>query len=120
MIYYSSIIAVLEEDTMGTVFNSYSITIGHAWRIVIYHLLLLPLLVLGLEIFSWFSMNSIGFINYIFGCEWFMGAKLTNITNYAYFSYVCRPINLAQVCTFRHDFYISCHSSYVYSSKRYN
>ena len=73
---------------MGTVFNSYSITIGHAWRIVLYHLLLLPLLVLGLEIFSWFSMNSIGFINYIFGCEWFMGAKLTNITNYAY-SLVC-------------------------------
>tara|TARA_A100001011_G_scaffold11660_2_gene12773 strand:+ start:354 stop:980 length:627 start_codon:yes stop_codon:yes gene_type:complete len=73
---------------MGTVFNSYSITIGHAWRIVLYHLLLIPLLVLGLEIFSWFSMNSIGFINYIFGCEWFMGAKLTNITNYAY-SLVC-------------------------------
>ena len=88
ILYTPSIVAVYEEDTMGTVFNSYSITIGHAWRIVLYHLLLLPLLVLGLEIFSWFSMNSIGFINYIFGCEWFMGAKLTNITNYAY-SLVC-------------------------------
>ena len=88
ILYTPSIVGVYEEDTMGTVFNSYSITIGHAWRIVLYHLLLLPLLVLGLEIFSWFSMNSIGFINYIFGCEWFMGAKLTNITNYAY-SLVC-------------------------------
>lgn len=88
ILYTPSIVGVYEEDTMGTVFNSYSITIGHAWRIVLYHLLLIPLLVLGLEIFSWFSMNSIGFINYIFGCEWFMGAKLTNITNYAY-SLVC-------------------------------
>ena len=83
ILYTPAIVGVYEEDTMGTVFNSYSITIGHAWRIVLYHLLLLPLLVLGLEIFSWFSMNSIGFINYIFGCEWFMGSKLTNITNYA-------------------------------------
>ncbi len=88
ILYTPAIVGVYEEDTMGTVFNSYSITIGHAWRIVLYHILLLPLLVLGLEIFSWFSMNSIGFINYIFGSEWFMGAELTNITNYAY-SLVC-------------------------------
>jgi len=83
IVYTPSIVGVYEEDTMGTVFNSYSITVGHAWRIVLYHLLLLPLLALGLEIFSWFAMNGIGFINYIFGCEWFMGATLTNMTNYA-------------------------------------
>ena len=83
ILYTPSIVGVYEEDTMGTVFNSYSITIGHVWRIVLYHLLLLPLLMLGLEIFSWFAMNGIGFINYVFGCEWFMGNKLTNINNYA-------------------------------------
>ena len=60
---------------MGSVFNSYSITIGHAWRIILYHLLLVTLLILGLEIFSWFWMNAVHFINYVFGCEWFMGSK---------------------------------------------
>ena len=82
-VYTPSIVGVYEEDTMGTVFNSYSISIGHAWRIVLYHLLLIPLLVLGLEIFSWFWMNAINFINFVFGCEWFMGGNLTNISTYA-------------------------------------
>ena len=68
---------------MGSVFNSYSITIGHAWRIILYHLLLVTLLILGLEIFSWFWINAVHFINYVFGCEWFMGSKLTNISSYA-------------------------------------
>ena len=83
LIYAPSIVGVYEEDTMGTVFNSYSITIGHAWRIILYHLLLIPLLLLGLEIISWFWMNSINFINFVFGCEWFMGGNLTSISSYA-------------------------------------
>ena len=36
-----------------------------------------------LEIFSWFWMNAVHFINYVFGCDWFMGGKLTNISSYA-------------------------------------
>ena len=28
-------------------------------------------------------MNAVNFINYVFGCEWFMGDKLTNISSYA-------------------------------------
>ena len=83
LLYTPSIVGVYEEDTMGSVFNSYSITIGHAWRIILYHLLLVTLLILGLEIFSWFWMNAVHFINYVFGCEWFMGSKLTNISSYA-------------------------------------
>ena len=83
LLYTPSIVGVYEEDTMGSVFNSYSITIGHAWRIILYHLLLVTLLVLGLEIFSWFWMNAVHFINYVFGCDWFMGGKLTNISSYA-------------------------------------
>ena len=82
-IYTPPIVGVYEEDTMGTIFQSYSITFGQNWRIIIYHILLLPLIALGLEIFSWFCFNAIGLINYIFGCSWFMGEKLTNITNYA-------------------------------------
>ena len=36
-----------------------------------------------MEIFSWFAINGVGFINYIFGCEWFMDATLANMTSYA-------------------------------------
>ena len=41
LIYAPSIVGAYEEDTMGTVFNCYSITIGHAWRIILYHLSLI-------------------------------------------------------------------------------
>ena len=83
LLYTPSIVGVYEEDTMGSVFNSYSITIGHVWRIILYHLLLVTLVILSLEIFSWFWINAVYFINYVFGFEWFMGSKLTNISSYA-------------------------------------
>ena len=82
-LYTPSIVGVYEEDTMGTVFNSYSITAGNGWRVIVYNILLFPLLVIGMEIFSWFAINGVGFINYIFGCEWFMDATLANMTSYA-------------------------------------
>ena len=83
IIYSPYIVGVYEEDTMGTVFHSYSITIGQPWRIILYHLLLIPIIILSVEIFSWFWINSIGFINMIFGHELFMGEKLTNIVYHA-------------------------------------
>ncbi len=82
-IYAPSIVGVYEEDTMGTVFHSYSITIGHPWRIILYHLLIIPIIILSVEIFSWFVMSSVGFINLIFGHEWFMGNQINNMVNYA-------------------------------------
>ena len=83
LLFSPSIVGVYEEDTIGTVFNSYSITIGQGWRVIVYHLLLMPLILLSLEIMHWFWMNSIGFINYVFGFDWLMGEKLSNITTHA-------------------------------------
>tara|TARA_B100000287_G_scaffold200831_1_gene189638 strand:+ start:398 stop:1606 length:1209 start_codon:yes stop_codon:yes gene_type:complete len=84
LIYTPSIVGVYEEDTMGAVFHSYSIAFGQNWRIFFYHLILIPLTIIGIELFSWFSTNSIGFINYVFGFEIFNSPKLVNISNYAF------------------------------------
>jgi hypothetical protein len=83
LVYTSSIVGVYEEDTMGTVFQSYSIAWSQPWRVIAYHIILIPLVLLGLEILSWFWLNAIGFINYVFGCEWFMAGKLSNMASYA-------------------------------------
>ena len=83
LVYTSPIVGVYEEDTMGTVFQSYSIAWSQPWRIIAYHIILIPLVLLSLEIISWFWFNAIGFINYVFGCEWFMAGKLSNMASYA-------------------------------------
>ncbi len=73
-----------EEDTMGTVFQSYSITWSQPWRILLYHVVLLPILAIGVFVFKWFMNASFSLVNYGFGCEWFMGEKLHKIVSYAY------------------------------------
>ena len=83
LVYTSPIVGVYEEDTMGTVFQSYSIAWSQPWRVIAYHIILIPLVLLSLEIISWFWFNAIGFINYVFGCEWFMAGKLSNMASYA-------------------------------------
>ena len=82
-IYSPAIVATLEEDTMGTVFQSYSITWSQPWRLVLYHLILLPILVIGVTIFKWFWFSGYKLINIIFGGDWLMGTKLQNIVGWA-------------------------------------
>ena len=83
LIYTPSIIGIYEEDTMGAVFQTYSITFGQIWRIIVYNLLLFILIVLSLEIFSWFCLSSIGLISYIFGHKFFMGNQFVILNNYS-------------------------------------
>ena len=83
LIYTPSIIGIYEEDTMGAVFQTYSITFGQIWRIIVYNLLLFILIIVSLEIFSWFCLNSIGLISYIFGQKFFMGNQFTILNNYS-------------------------------------
>ncbi len=82
-IYTPAITAALEEDTMGAVFNSYSLTWGQPWRILTYHLVLLPVLVLSVSIFKHFWLGGFKFINAVFGHSSLMGEKLSNITGTA-------------------------------------
>ncbi|MEE8335796.1 MAG: hypothetical protein V3S48_05120 [Candidatus Neomarinimicrobiota bacterium] len=82
-IYTPAITAALEEDTMGAVFNSYSLTWSQPWRILTYHLVLLPLLTLSVSVFKYFWLGGFKFINAVFGHASLMGEKLSNITGTA-------------------------------------
>ena len=83
IVYNASIIGTLEEDTMGTVFNSYSITWTQPWRMISYHLILIPLSYLATQIFTWSIYGSFKLINLVFGHEFLMGNKLTKIVGTA-------------------------------------
>ena len=96
LIYSPAIVGVGEEDTMGTVFQSYSITWSQPWRVILYHISLLPVLVIGVHVFKWFMTTSFSLINAVFGCDWFMGDKLNRIVSNAYENIYPEFIN--QIC----------------------
>ena len=83
LIYTPSIVATYEEDTMGTVWHNFSITWGQPWRMISYHLVLLPLLIIGGYLFSYFWISGYELINIVFGHDFFMGTKLMKIVGWA-------------------------------------
>ena len=83
LIYTPSIVGLYEEDTMGSVFQTYSITFSQPWRILFYNIILAILIFIGIEIFSWICLNSIGLISYIFGQNVFMGDQFSVIHNHS-------------------------------------
>ena len=76
-----SIASIYEEDAMGVVFQSYSVTWSQPWRIIAYNCILFPILYLSGKIFSWFFLSGIGFIKYIFGNQFAMGDNFHKISN---------------------------------------
>ena len=76
-----AIVATLEEDTMGAVFQNYSLTWSQPWRIFLYLPLLGALIYIGFAIFGWFMISGYELINTVFG--WFMGPKLSNMVGWA-------------------------------------
>ena len=96
-LYAPAIISAYDEDTMGTVFNSYTITWSQPWRIVLYHLVLFPIGALASYIFINFWIAGFKLINCFYGCDWFMGTKLANIVAYAA-NIVC-PASLCNALT---------------------
>ena len=83
LLFTPSIVGLYEEDTMGSVFQTYSITFSQTWRIIFYNIILAILIVIGIEIFSWVCLNSIGLISNIFGHELFMGDQFFIINNHS-------------------------------------
>ena len=97
-----SIISIYEEDTMGSVFQVYSVTLSQPWRITIYNILLIFLIIICVEIFSWFCLNSIGLISAIFGHDFFMGNALLLINNNALS--VVYPNDFMEILTYYKNF----------------
>ncbi len=83
IIYTPSIVGSLEEDTMGSVFNSYSIAWGQPWRVICYNIILVPLTYVAHTIFGYAIFSGFKFINLIFGHDILMGSKLNNIVGTA-------------------------------------
>jgi len=81
IIYAPAIVGSLEEDTIGTVFNSYSITWGQPWRIIFYNIILIPLIYIAHTIFGYAIYAGFKFMNSIFG--FFMGSKINTIVGTA-------------------------------------
>ena len=83
LIYTPSIVATYEEDTMGTVWHNFSITWSQPWRMIAYHIVLLPILIIGGYLFSYFWIGGYELINNVFGHDFFMGTKLMKIVGWA-------------------------------------
>ncbi len=76
-----SLVGVYDEDTVGSVFQSYQILYNQPWRLIFYNLLLLPLIVISLNIFSWFYETGFAMINFIFAE--LIGSTFSNVLSYA-------------------------------------
>ena len=79
LIYTPAIVGTIEEDTMGAVFNSYSVTWSQPWRVIFYHIILLPLAAISVGIFKFVLFYGFKLVNMVFGHEMLMGEKLSNI-----------------------------------------
>lgn len=78
-----AVVATLEEDTMGAVFQNYSITWSQPWRTVAYLGVLGTLIYAGATVFTWFMSAGYGLINLVFGHKWLMGAKLAGMVDWS-------------------------------------
>ena len=76
-----SLVGAYGEDTVGSVFQSYQIVYNQPWRLIFYNLLLLPLIVISLNILSWFYETGFAMINFIFAE--LIGSTFSNILSYA-------------------------------------
>ena len=83
IIYTPAIVGSLEEDTMGSTFNSYAIAWGQPWRVICYNIILIPLTYVAHTIFGYATFLGFKFINLIFGHDILMGSKLNNIVGTA-------------------------------------
>ena len=78
-----AVVGTMEEDTMGAVFQNYSITWSQPWRTLLYLPLIYTLVYAGMTIFSSFMCMGYGLINIVFGHDSLMGSKLHRMVSWA-------------------------------------
>jgi hypothetical protein len=89
-----SIVGTAEEDTMETVFQSYSTLWAQPWRLVIYEAVVCTLGAAAVWIYGYAMIFAYRFFNFVFGQSWLMGGKISRITEQAssYFFGVNSPL----------------------------
>jgi hypothetical protein len=78
-----SIVGTAEEDTMETVFQSYSTLWAQPWRLVVYEVIVIPLTALATFIYGYAVIFGYRFFDFVFGRSWLMGDKLGRIMDSA-------------------------------------
>jgi hypothetical protein len=78
-----SIVGTAEEDTMETVFQSYSTLWAQPWRLVIYESIVVGLGALAAYVYSYILILTYRFFNFVFGQSWLMSGKISRITEQA-------------------------------------
>lgn len=84
LIYGSAIIAAYEEDIMGTIFQSYSISWAQPLRVIIYNIIILILTIIAVEAFSWFCLSSYGLIYLISNNSFISEFNFNNVMNFSF------------------------------------
>jgi len=80
-----AIVGTSEEDTLETVFQSYSLLWAQPWRLVTYETLWSFLVTIAFYIFGFVMTAGIMFISFVFGAQWLMGDKLFRMMESAIF-----------------------------------
>ena len=83
ILYLPAVLALWEEDAMGSAFQAYAITWNQTWRAVVYSALTGALAVVGAMFYGWVITAGYHFINWVFGSSWLMGSKLGPILAWA-------------------------------------
>jgi hypothetical protein len=78
-----AIVGTAEEDTMETVFQSYSTLWAQPWRLVIYEAVVGIMGLVTTYIYGYIMIISYRFFNFVFGQSWLMDGKLSRITEQA-------------------------------------
>ena len=78
-----AIVGAMEEDTMGAVFQNYSITWSQPWRTLLYLPLIYTLVYIAVVVFTFFLKLSYQLINVVFGHDLLMGSKLAKMVGWA-------------------------------------
>lgn len=73
LLYSPSIVACAEEDTMGSMFGSFTLLWNQPWRLILYTLLLVVLTFISFHILLVFIVLGFQFLEYVFGQPWLMG-----------------------------------------------
>jgi len=78
-----SIVGTAEEDTMETVFQSYSTLWSQPWRLISYEAIVVGLSGIATFIYGWVIILGYKFFNYVFGAPWLMDGKMARIIEQA-------------------------------------
>lgn len=73
ILFSPSIVSCAEEDTMGSMFGSFTLLWNQPWRLLLYTLLLAILTFIGYHILLVFLVLGFQFLELVFGQHWLMG-----------------------------------------------